>query len=82
MSRKIPGPCIDVCKFKLADRCIGCAMTKKDKRAFKKKNGKNAKVGFLIELIKKRKELGRYDYWRKMYLRKCAKKGIKPPIAA
>ena len=36
MGSKIPSPCVDVCKYKLRGHCIGCGMTKKQKRSFKK----------------------------------------------
>ena len=28
MAKKLPSPCIDVCKFRRAGHCIGCSMTK------------------------------------------------------
>ena len=32
---KIPSPCIDVCKYKYKNHCIGCSMTKIQKRLLK-----------------------------------------------
>lgn len=82
MSKKVPSPCVDVCKFKLEGRCIGCAMTKKQKKQFKSLKKRDDKLVFLARLMEDQKVLGRHDYWRKVYLKKCAKKDIRPPIAA
>ena len=79
---KVPSPCIDVCKFKLQDRCIGCTMTKKQKKAFNKLSSNKKKIEFIGKLIFQQKELDRHAYWHKMYVRKCAKKGMQPPLAA
>ena len=79
---KVPSPCVDVCKFKLKDRCIGCTMTKKQKKAYKKLKNNKKKIAFIESLMDQQKELGRHEYWRKVYLRKCAKKGVRPPVAA
>ena len=32
---KTPSPCIDVCKFKREGHCIGCSMTKPQRKMFK-----------------------------------------------
>ncbi|MEM7463357.1 MAG: DUF1289 domain-containing protein, partial [Pseudomonadota bacterium] len=41
MSKKIPSPCVDVCKYKRQGHCIACSMTKAQKSQFKKlKNDK------------------------------------------
>ncbi|MEM7170772.1 MAG: DUF1289 domain-containing protein [Pseudomonadota bacterium] len=77
MSR-IPSPCVDVCKFKLKDRCIGCTMTKKQKKSFGKLKSDKKKMAFMTELLDQQKALGRHEYWLKAYVRKCAKKGVRP----
>ena len=82
MAKKVPTPCVDVCKFKLKGRCIGCAMTKKQKKKFKALKLRDDKLAFLNELVERQVELGRHDYWKRAYLKKCLKKGIKPPLAA
>ena len=79
---KIPSPCVDVCKFKLNGRCIGCAMTKKQKKMFRRLKSGRKRLRFITDLVDEQTALGRHDYWRKMYLRKCKKKGAKPPLAA
>ena len=57
-------------------------MTKKEKKKFKGLKKRDDKVAFLKTLVAQQKELGRHDYWKKVYLKKCDKKGIKPPLAA
>ena len=79
---KIPSPCVDVCKFKHEGRCLGCAMTKKQKKAFRRLKGDRKKLKFIARLMKEQQAIGRHDYWRRVYLKKCAKKGIRPPLAA
>ena len=79
---KIPSPCVDVCKFKIEGRCLGCAMTKKQKKAFRGLKGEKKKLKFIAKLMGQQRAIGRHDYWRRVYLRKCAKKGVKPPLAA
>ncbi len=57
-------------------------MTKKQKKKYKKlKSGKN-KLAFIAKLVDQQKDLGRHGYWLRVYTRKCAKKGIRPPVAA
>ena len=80
MGEKIPSPCIDVCKFKRAGHCIGCSMTKPQKKEFKKLDGKKAKRRFVQGLYEQQQELGKYRHWEAAYRRKCAKKGVDWPI--
>jgi predicted Fe-S protein YdhL (DUF1289 family) len=75
MADKIPSPCIDVCKFKREGRCIGCSMSKSDKKAFKKLRGSKAKRKFLKALVDQQNEMGKYSHWRPAYQKKCIKKG-------
>ena len=79
---KIPSPCVGVCKFKLNKRCLGCAMTKKQKKKYKKLQSGKEKLAFITKLVSQQKDLGRHAYWLKVYTRKCAKKGVEPPVAA
>jgi predicted Fe-S protein YdhL (DUF1289 family) len=81
-SKSVPSPCIDVCKYKLKKgHCIGCGMTEREKKRFKKLDGKKAKLAFLEDLRRQQQELGVYSYWLKMYQRKCRKKGVALPLA-
>lgn len=80
MGDKVVSPCIDVCKFKRDDRCIGCGMRKKDKKHFKKLDGKKEKRAFLNDLVALQEKLGKYRHWLPAYRRKCLKKGVDPTV--
>lgn len=80
MGQKPPSPCIDVCKFRRAGHCIGCSMTKDQKKRFKKLDGGKARRRFLSELVEQQKSLGKYRHWEIAYDRKCQKKGVENPI--
>ncbi|MEO1331496.1 MAG: DUF1289 domain-containing protein [Pseudomonadota bacterium] len=80
MGAKVPSPCIDVCKFKRAGHCIGCAMTKPQKKTFKSLDGKKERSAFVEDLYKQQQRLGKYSHWLKAYGRKCEKKGVDCPV--
>lgn len=80
MGEKIPSPCIDVCKFKRAGHCIGCSMTKDQKKRFKRLDGKKEKRFFLKDLYDQQQRLGKYRHWLLAYERKCKKKGMDCPV--
>ena len=44
---KVPSPCIDVCKFRRAGHCIGCSMTKPQKKLFKALKKRDQQEGFV-----------------------------------
>jgi hypothetical protein len=79
---KVPSPCIDVCKYKLkGGHCIGCGMTKPQKKAFKALDGKRVKRAFLHDLLEQQTRLGgKFKHWASAYRRKCEKKGTPCPI--
>lgn len=78
---KIPSPCIDVCKFKLEGHCIGCGMTKKTKKQFKKLGGRKPARAFLSTLIETQAKVGvKTRGWEKGYRKRCAKKGVDCPL--
>ncbi|MEL6980321.1 MAG: DUF1289 domain-containing protein [Pseudomonadota bacterium] len=76
MGDKIPSPCIDVCKFKRAGHCIGCSMTKPQKKQFKKLSGSKARKRFVSELTEQQERLGKYTHWTVAYRKKLEKKGV------
>jgi uncharacterized protein len=78
--RKAPSPCISVCKFKDKGRCIGCSMTKPEKKAFKRLKTKEGKKDFFRELLGRLEANGRLAYWTRMYRRRCDKKGRPCPL--
>ena len=53
-------------------------MTKKQKKAFRGLKGEKKKLKFIAKLVAQQRAIGRHDYWRRVYLRKCAKQGVKP----
>ncbi len=78
---KIPSPCIDVCKYKLRGHCIGCGMTKADKKTFKGLDGKKEKRAFVRALVATQARLGKgFAGWAGAYRRKCEKKGVACPL--
>ena len=80
MGDKLPSPCIDVCKFKREGHCIGCSMTKKQKKSYKRLSGKKKRALFVIDLFAQQKRLGKYSHWLPAYQRKCKKKGVEAPV--
>lgn len=80
MGDKLPSPCIDVCKFKRAGHCIGCSMTKPQKKTFKKLGGKKERRRFIEALYAQQQEMGRYRHWAIAYAKKCKKKGVESPV--
>ncbi len=85
MARKIPSPCIDVCKFRrdgpAGDHCIGCSMTKTQKKMFKALKNDDQRAAFIAMLRAQQAQMGKYPAWAPAYLRRCVKKGVKPPQA-
>lgn len=77
---KIPSPCIDVCKFRRAGHCIGCSMTKTQKKIFKALKEPEQQAAFVQMLTHQQTNLGRFDHWAPAYARKCLKKGVRPPL--
>ncbi|KWT69399.1 hypothetical protein APY04_1482 [Hyphomicrobium sulfonivorans] len=77
---KIPSPCISVCKFKNAGYCVGCGMTKKQKKKFKRLEGRKKKLRFIEALRIQQQEVGLKANWERAYRRRCRKKGVDCPL--
>ncbi|MEM9781887.1 MAG: DUF1289 domain-containing protein [Pseudomonadota bacterium] len=78
---KVPSPCIDVCKFRLQGHCIGCGMTKKTKKAFKKLEGSRRRIAFIEALLATQHRVGvKTRGWEKAYRKRCVKKGVECPL--
>ena len=75
-----PTPCVGVCKFDDDGRCLGCGMTKREKKASKTLRGKAQKRPFFELLVARLGELRRLRYWSRMYRRKCDRKGAPCPL--
>ena len=77
---KHPSPCIDVCKVRRAGHCIGCSMTKDQKAMYKTLKKADHQEAFIKMLIAQQEVMGKYSAWQPAYVRKCMKKGAKPPL--
>ena len=77
MSHKIPSPCIDVCKFRRAGHCLGCSMTKPQKKLFKTIKKRESREAFIQLLVCQQRQMGRYSHWAPAYLKKLKKKNAK-----
>ncbi|TFF18682.1 DUF1289 domain-containing protein [Jiella endophytica] len=78
---KAPSPCIGVCKFRGEDgSCIGCSMTRRDKKRFKRLEKKPKKKAFFRELVARLVERGRLSRWERVYRRKCDRKAVPCPL--
>jgi len=75
---KVPSPCIDVCKFRREGHCIGCSMTKDQKKMFKSLKSARHQAAFVEMLVGQQRSMGRYTHWTAAYLKKCRKKKVKP----
>lgn len=75
---KTPSPCIDVCKFRREGHCIGCSMTKDQKKMYKSLKSDRFRAAFVAMLVAQQKAMGRYSHWAPAYLKKCRKKKVKP----
>lgn len=83
---RIPSPCIDVCKFRRpgADgerHCIGCSMTRDQKRALKALKKDPQRRAFISLLMAQQAVMGRYGHWLEAYAKRCRKKGVAAPRA-
>ncbi|PRY93298.1 hypothetical protein BCF33_2165 [Hasllibacter halocynthiae] len=82
---KAPSPCIGVCKFKrpgpAGAHCIGCSMTKGQKKLAKKARKPAEAEGMVALVVAQQEQMGRYAHWRAAYLKRCLKKGAAPPAA-
>lgn len=79
MSKKLPSPCVDVCKYKRQGHCIACSMTKAQKSIYKKLKTDKHRVGFIQMLVSQQESMGKFPAWRGMYMKRCAKKGATLP---
>ena len=77
---KAPSPCISVCKFRDEGHCIGCGMTKREKKQFKRLDGKVPRRAFFVMLVDRLQGNGRLAYWERMYRRRCERKGRPCPL--
>lgn len=79
-----PSPCIGVCKFRrkgaIERHCIGCSMTKSQKKMWKGLKKRKAQGAFLDLLRNQQEALGKYGHWLRAYARRLAKRDTAPPF--
>ncbi|MEL6679917.1 MAG: DUF1289 domain-containing protein [Pseudomonadota bacterium] len=75
---KTPSPCIDVCKFRREGHCIGCSMTKDQKKMFKSLRKDAHREAFIQMLLAQQAQMGKYRHWLPAYLKRLAKKRVRP----
>jgi predicted Fe-S protein YdhL (DUF1289 family) len=73
---KTPSPCIDVCKFRRQGHCIGCSMTKPQKKMFKSLKKDDFRQAFVQMLRGQQQVLGKYDHWLLAYDKKLRKRNL------
>ncbi|MCQ8781294.1 DUF1289 domain-containing protein [Mangrovibrevibacter kandeliae] len=78
--RDAPSPCIDVCKYKRQGRCIGCSMTKDEKKAFVRLEEKADKKAFFRMLVSRLEEQGGLAFWATAYRKKCERRDVPCPL--
>ncbi|MEL6504933.1 MAG: DUF1289 domain-containing protein [Pseudomonadota bacterium] len=80
--RDAPSPCIDVCKYPDGGFCKGCGMLKKEKKRWKRLDGRADRQPFLETLLERLTSQGekRVQRWVKVYSRKCDKKSVPNPL--
>ena len=78
---KISSPCISVCKFRREGHCIGCSMTKGQKKLFKKLKKADQQDAFLTFLLHQQNSMGKFSHWSRAYQSKLNKKGVKRDLS-
>ena len=77
MSKKVPSPCLSVCKNKREGHSTASSMTKPQKKIFKKLKKDAERAAFIEMLEYQQAQLGRYDAWAILYAKKADKKAGK-----
>lgn len=80
MAKKIPSPCVDICKYKRGGYCVACGMCKKQKKVFKKLSSPKKQLSFISDLMRQHDDLGGFPMWPKAYRKRCRKKGVVCPL--
>ncbi|MDY8110829.1 DUF1289 domain-containing protein [Fulvimarina sp. 2208YS6-2-32] len=77
--RKAPSPCIGICK-RPGGICVGCGMTKADKKTFKRRRSKGERKALFRILIERLDGMGRLARWEHVYRRRCDRKDRPCPL--
>ena len=76
--REAPSPCVGVCRYEARkERCIACAMTTDEKRAFKRLEDAEEKRVFIVRTVRRLARQGGLMRWLRMYARKCRERGLR-----
>ncbi|SHI31505.1 DUF1289 domain-containing protein [Wenxinia saemankumensis] len=80
---KVQSPCIGICKFRrpgpAGAHCIGCSMTKPQKKIAKSLKKRDRAEGFVALVMAQQAAMGRYLHWAPEYRRRAMKKGRDVP---
>ncbi len=60
-------PCIDVCKYRDDGHCIGCSMTKNQKKISKSLKSKDKQLAFEGLVKMQQEQLGGFEAWEKAH---------------
>ena len=63
-------PCVKICKYREDGHCVGCSMTKTQKKISKKLKSKDTQTAFLRLIRMQQTCLGGYEDWEKAHLAK------------
>ena len=64
---KAYSPCIDVCKYRDDGHCVGCSMTKVQKKISKNLKSKDKQIEFVKLVRMQQIVLGGYEDWEKAH---------------
>jgi predicted Fe-S protein YdhL (DUF1289 family) len=60
-------PCVKVCKYRKDGHCVGCSMTKVQKKISKRLNSKDTQAAFVQLIRLQQSYLGGYEDWEKAH---------------
>ena len=58
-------PCVKICKYREDGHCVGCSMTKTQKKISKRLKSKDTKAAFLRLIRMQQNCLGGYEDWER-----------------
>jgi predicted Fe-S protein YdhL (DUF1289 family) len=69
-------PCIDVCKYRDDGHCLGCSMTKTQKKISKSLKSKDKQLAFEHLVRMQQAVLGGFDSWEKAHKQRYRAKDL------
>ena len=64
---KLYSACVKTCKYRDDGHCVGCSMTKAQKKISKKLKSKESQAAFVQLIRMQQKFLGGYEKWKKAH---------------